>query len=293
MGFRTIVVKTGAKLECRLNSLIIRRESEIKVFIREINTLIIESTAVSLTSALLCELVKNNVKIIFCDENHNPHSEILPYYGVHNTSKRYKEQFLWNPEIKSLVWTKIIYLKILEQSLYLRERGFIEQAAMLDGYLLELRDGDSTNREGHAAKVYFNCLLGKDCSRNDENFINGCLNYGYSILLSAFNREIVANGYLTQIGIWHDNEFNEFNLACDLMEPFRVIVDRVAFDIKENDANFKKKLVNILNFKTETEGKTTTLDLALRTYVRSIIKILNTGEGEILYPDKIYIEDEL
>lgn len=293
MGFRIVIIKSRAKLECRLNSLIIRRESEQKIYIKEINTLIIESTAVSLTVSLLCELIKNDVKIIFCDEKHNPVSELLPYYGAHNTAKRYNEQFLWKTEIKQLVWAKVIYLKIMEQSEHLREKGFDAQATVLEGYLSELQSGDVSNREGHAAKVYFNCLLGKDHSRNEESFINTCLNYGYTILLSAFNREITASGYLTQIGIWHCNEFNEFNLACDLMEPFRITVDKVAFSLQTGDMDYKRKLINILNFQTDIDGKTTTLDLAIRIYVKSVLKLLNTGEGYISFPEKIYNKDEL
>jgi CRISPR-associated endonuclease Cas1 subtype II len=87
--------------------------------------------------------------------------------------------------------------------------------------------GDKTNREGHAAKVYFNALFGKDFSRKQLNDINAGLNYGYSIILSMFSREIVKNGCITQIGIKHSNYFNQYNLASDLMEPFRVIIDHV------------------------------------------------------------------
>ena len=94
------------------------------------------------------------------------------------------------------------------------------EAELLQGYLEEITYGDATNREGHAAKVYFNALFGKDFTRTDDLLINTALNYGYSILLSAFNREIVLNGYLTQLGLFHDNMFNRFNLASDLMEPF-------------------------------------------------------------------------
>ena len=94
MGFRTVIIKNRAKLEFRLNSLIVRGDTEKKIYIGEINTLIIQSTAVSLTASLLNELTKNNVKVIFCDEKCNPTSELLPYYGAHNTSRRYKEQFL-------------------------------------------------------------------------------------------------------------------------------------------------------------------------------------------------------
>ena len=94
MGFRTVIIKNRAKLEVRLNSLIVRGEQEKKVFLDEINTLIVQSTAVSLTASLLCELMRRNIKVIFCDEKHNPQSELLPYYGEHNTSKRYKEQIV-------------------------------------------------------------------------------------------------------------------------------------------------------------------------------------------------------
>ncbi len=293
MGFRTVIIKNRAKLEFRLNSLIVRGDTEKKIYISEINTLIIQSTAVSLTASLLNELTKNNVKVIFCDEKCNPVSELLPYYGAHNTSRRYKEQFLWDKEIKARIWRKIVQKKIEEQSSHLFDRGFIEQSEMLKEYALQVCDNDYTNREGHAAKVYFNCLLGIGNSRQGGGFVNGCLNYGYSVLLSAFNREITASGYLTQLGIWHDNEFNSFNLSCDLMEPFRVIVDRTALKIKEKDKEFKKKLANILNYKTYIGGKNTTFDLAIRQYARSVFQALGQNdENLIVFPEKI-IEDEL
>ena len=293
MGFRTVIIKNRAKLEFRLNSLIVRGDTEKKIYISEINTLIIQSTAVSLTASLLNELTKNNVKVIFCDEKCNPVSELLPYYGAHNTSRRYQEQFLWDKEIKARIWRKIVQKKIEEQSSHLFERGFIEQSEMLKEYALQVCDNDYTNREGHAAKVYFNCLLGIGNSRQGGGFVNGCLNYGYSVLLSAFNREITASGYLTQLGIWHDNEFNSFNLSCDLMEPFRVIVDRTALKIKEKDKEFKKKLANILNYKTYIGGKNTTFDLAIRQYARSVFQALGQNdENLIVFPEKI-IEDEL
>ena len=127
------------------------------------------------------------------------------------------------------------------------------QAEMLRNYADEIEDGDVTNREGHAAKVYFNTFLEE--GRRSESFINGCLNYGYAVLLSAFNREIVAAGYFTQLGIWHDNEFNNFNLASDLMEPFRPYVDRVALGIADGDREFKTKLTDILNYNVKIDGK--------------------------------------
>ena len=292
MGFRTVIIKSRAKLEFRLNSLIVRGDVEKKVFIDEINTLIVQSTAVSLTASLLCELVKRNIKVVFCDEKHNPQSELLPYYGAHNTSKRYKEQMLWGGDIKAKVWRKIIENKILGQAAHLLDCGFREQSELLYSYVPSVQDNDSTNREGHSVKVYFNCLLGIGNGRKTDGFLNGCLNYGYAVLLSAFNREIVAGGYLTQLGIWHDNEFNQFNLGCDLMEPFRVVVDRTAMRIQENDKDFKKKMVNILNYKTLIRGKNTTLDLAIRQYVKSVFYALQDGNEELLiFPEEITLDE--
>lgn len=289
MGFRTVIIKNRAKIESRLNHLVIRGEKETKIFIDEINTLIIQSTAVSLTAALLCDLIKNNVKIIFCDEKHNPQSELLPYYGAHNTSKRFKSQFKWSKKIKEIIWAEIIKEKIKKQALYLYELGFSEQARLLQSYIFQVQNNDCTNREGHAAKVYFNCILDNGNSRKDKNFLNGCLNYGYSILLSAFNREITASGYLTQIGIWHDNEFNQFNLACDLMEPLRVVVDKTAKSIPDGDKDFKKKMINILNYKTTIDDKNTTLDLAIRQYARSVFHALEENDEKlIVFPQNVF-----
>ena len=293
MGFRTVIIKNRAKLEVRLNSLIVRGEQEKKVFLDEINTLIVQSTAVSLTASLLCELMKRNIKVIFCDEKRNPQSELLPYYGAHNTSKRYKEQIAWKDEIKARVWCEIVKKKIEGQAQHLFDVGFIAQADLLRSYLCVVQDNDASNREGHAAKVYFNCLLGIGNSRKTGGFFNGCLNYGYAVLISAFNREIVSSGYLTQLGIWHDNEFNEFNLACDLMEPFRVVVDRTAMSIEEGDKEFKKKMVNILNYKTLIDGKNTTLDLAIRHFTKSVFRALEErDESLLIFPEKI-TQDEL
>ena len=294
MGFRTVIIKSRAKLETRLNYLVIRGEKEQKVFIDEINTLIVQSTAVSLTVALLRELTKRNIKVIFCDEKCNPTSELLPYYGAHNTSKRYKEQFLWKDDVKARIWKRIIEEKISAQVKLLHKKGFTTQSDMLTEYAREILPGDVSNREGHAAKVYFNAILGEGNSRRGGGRKNIYLNYGYTVILSAFNREIVASGYLTQIGIWHDNEFNEFNLSCDLMEPIRPIVDELMLMMDENDDEYKKKLVAILNVGVKMEGKSTTLDVAIRQYVKSFFRAMNMGdEKQLVFPKDAKVEYEL
>ncbi len=279
MSWRTVVIRSRAKLDYKMNYLVVRKlEETSKIFIDEIHTLIIESTAVSLTAALLNELTKNKVKIIFCDEKRNPSSELIGYYGSHDTSAKYRSQISWSQSIKEKVWTEIVREKIKNQSKLLKELGH-EEYVMLEEYYKQVELFDTTNREGHAAKVYFNALFGKGFSRSDEEPINSALNYGYAILLSAINREIVSMGYMTQFGLFHDNMFNQFNLSCDLMEPFRIFVDRkiISMNIGELDSKAKLRIIEAMNDTIDIDGQNMYFNNALKIYCKSVFDALNNS----------------
>lgn len=263
--------------------LVVRKDTTIKVHISEISVLIIESTAVAMTAALLSELIKKKVKVIFCDEKRNPISELIPYYGSHDTSLKVRTQMRWNDDIKAAVWTEIVTEKIRKQ----KENLFYfqkEEYSLLQQYMEEIEFGDVTNREGHAAKVYFNALFGKDFTRTDDSIINATLNYGYSIMLSVFNREIVANGYITQIGLFHDNMFNSFNLASDLMEPFRTIIDREVYrsGFTEFGRTEKLCLVNLLNQEVRLAGRVETVSNAIKIYCKRIFDALEANDVSLI-----------
>lgn len=155
---------------------------------------------------------------------------------------------------------------------------------LLYNYLDQLTILDETNREGHSAKIYFNTLFGMDFSREQDNDINIMLNYGYSILLSQFNKEIVANGCLTQLGIKHKNEFNPFNLSSDLMEPFRPIVDRLVYELREHtfNGNTKLQLLQLLNKKVVINDSSQYLPNAISIYVKSVIEALKNKDMNLI-----------
>lgn len=282
MGFRTIVIKKRSKLDLKMNYLVCRNDEETRIYIPEISNLIIESTAVSLTCALISELVKNNVKIIFCDEKHSPESELVGYNINYNNSKKISWQIQWKEDIKGKVWQKIIQNKILKQKEFLQELNYPKEAELLQLYQEDVELNDITNREGHSAKVYFNALFGFDFSRRDSHFVNSALNYGYAIILACFNREIVSNGYITQLGIWHHNEFNHFNLSCDLMEPFRILVDKKVYFLEDGDLNYKMKILEILDEKVKIDGKEQYLENAISQYCNSIFESLNKEDINLL-----------
>ena len=115
-----------------------------------------------------------------------------------------------------------------------------------------------------------------DFSRGEECAVNAALNYGYSIILSAFAREIVANGFSTQLGIFHDNIFNEYNLACDLMEPFRPFVDYIVYKMHPEKLEHDEKmlLTDILNRKVLIGGKIQYMTNAIKIYTKSVLDSL-------------------
>ncbi len=282
MGFRTIVISSRCKLEMKLNYLVCKGEETTRVFLDEISTLIIHSTAVVVTVSLLSELAKRNIKVIICNEKHNPIAEFLPYYGSYNNSYKLKQQISWNELIKMQVWTKIVVSKIINQAKHLKYLGKKEESERMLAFSKQIELNDATNREGHAAKLYFSTLFTNSWNRDCGDFYSKALNYGYTVLLSIFNREIVKIGYLTQLGIWHDNQFNDFNLSCDLIEPFRPVVDRIVYKLDKNDQNFKMKILKITEVKVSISGKLMFLENAIETYIRSVFSALNEGKPELV-----------
>ena len=283
MSWRVIVISKRAKLDLQLGYMVVRSEEVTKIVLSEISTILIESTAVSITTSLLSELSKRKIKVIFCDEKRNPSSELVSYYGSHDTSNKIRKQIAWKQNTKEAVWTEIVTEKIRKQKEILEILGK-EESELLSSYIKEITWNDGTNREGHAAKVYFNALFGLDFTRTVDNYINAGLNYGYSIILSAFTREIVANGYITQLGLFHDNMFNQFNLASDLMEPFRVLIDQKIFQMKliDFEHNEKMQLVDVLNQEVLIDGKKQYVNNAIKIYCKSVFDALNDDDSSLM-----------
>lgn len=284
MSWRVVVISQRSKLDLELNNMVVRQaDKTTKIFLEEIAVLMVESTAVALTSALLNALIKQKIKVIFCDETHNPSSELVPFYGSHDTSNKVFNQFNWCPNYCKVVWTEIIKEKIYQQSRHLEEVG-LQEWRLLSSYIDEVTLGDYTNREGHAAKVYFNALFGMGFSRSKDSSINAALNYGYSILLASINREICMNGYITQKGINHRGTTNPYNLGSDLIEPWRIIVDRYVFENRDKDftTEIKRDLVNLLNSKVMINDMRHTVLNGIKIYCRSVFDSINNEDIRFL-----------
>lgn len=284
MGWRTVVVNKNCKLSYKNDYLIIRSEQLQMIHLSEISTIIVENGMVSITSYLINELANKKIKLIFCDEKHNPSCEVMPYYGAFNTSKKILNQVNWNKNKKDEAWRQIVKYKIHNQAMLLKKLEISGYEKLLE-YEQQVENADKTNREGHAAKVYFNLLYGNDFFRGTGDNTNIALDYGYSILLSMLNREIVSKGYITQLGLNHKSEFNQFNLTCDLMEIYRPLIDEIVYKNREFafDKSFKYKLIDVSNRKVKIDNKEQYLANAVPIFITSVFDFLeNEEESKIL-----------
>lgn len=277
MAFRTVYVESPCKLSYKSGYMVIRKDDEtVKLHLSEVSSVVLQTMQVYISAYLMSELAKSKISLVISDEKHNPVGQYLPLYGAHNTSKRIVEQMGWGEPIKKRVWQRVVRDKIREQGRFLRERDYDEGRVLLS-IVPDVRSGDTTNREAQAARIYFTALFGKEFSRELDLPVNAALNYGYGILLSMVNREIVSRGFLSQVGICHKNEYNQFNLACDLMEPFRPAVDRLVVDYLSVafDKDVRKVLADLPNSRVEYRGGAYRFGSVVSQYVQQCLNALN------------------
>lgn len=285
MSWRIVEISSRAKLELKMNYLVVVKADAIKrIHLDEISVLIIENTGCSITASLLEALWTRKIDVIFCDCKHNPSAQLIPFSCKFESNARLYSQIKWRDDAKNSIWAEIVKAKIIKQAENIKsfdEEGYEK----LISYSKEVEPGDPTNREAQAAKVYFNRLYYPSFSRSEECFENAAMNYGYSIILSCMNRQIVEQGYSTQLGIFHKSTFNQFNLGCDLVEPFRPLVDRTVSKLpKDIELNQESRLalVQILNDEVIIDEHKTTVLNAMQIYAKSVLDALEDNDISLI-----------
>lgn len=277
MGWRSVIITQHAKLSYSAQMMRVQTGDGInQIPIEDIDTLLISTTQAVISAALISRLAQQNTKVIFTDFKNQPVCETVGYYPANRSLELLKKQMDWDEDRKQKLWTKIIRLKMLNQIKVLELRKIKFDDLLLEIEKLEI--GDPTNREAVVAQKYFPRLFNQDhFSRRESSAINAALDYGYSILLSSINKEIVADGYLTQLGIHHHSSENQFNLGSDLMECFRPIVDYWVSGQKFNELtpDVKYGLVDMLNVELKYDNKTMLLRNIIPKYVRKCVQYLN------------------
>lgn len=225
-AFKSVIIANDAKLSLKQNHLhISQSDNEANLYLKDLAFIILESPQITLTSALLSALAKHNVVLLSCDESHLPNGVFMPFLTHFQAALTAKEQLGAKPQTKAILWQRIVKNKIRNQAFVLREAGFEKEAGELENLAKNVRLNDGSYMESRAAALYFKTLFGSNFSRDELCFENSALNYGYAVVRAAVVRAVCVSGLVSWDGVKHSNAFNQFNLADDLIEPFRAFVD--------------------------------------------------------------------
>lgn len=289
MAWRVIGISNPARLSVKDNQLVIAQDESVNLPIEDIDALVIDSYGVTTTANLLTELATNGTSVVICDEKHLPASVLLSYSQHSRQAKVSRQQLAMGQALKKQLWRAIVVQKILNQAEVLRKFNYDPEP--LRKIASEVRSGDVDNRESLAARIYFSNLL-DDATRRKPTWYNAALNYGYALVRSHIARHIAARGLVASHGIFHRSELNSFNLADDLIEPYRAPVDDyilstvAPFHVGEPDAsltkNDRQKIVDVLNYSVIISDKNYTIKHAVERTVESFVQAIEAGESSAL-----------
>ena len=291
MAYRIVFIETDVTVRLKLNNMVLTRaDGDIWIPLDDISMVVLDNLNVTLTARILCSIAEHNISMVICNMEHLPIGFYSSYDNYSRVSKNIGYQINKSSEFYDTIWKIIVEHKIRNQKEVLELLGksdLVQQC--LEQYISEITEGDKTNREAHAAKLYFNELMQCSFSRGNEDILlNSGLDYGYAIIRAFIARMCVGYGLNTQLGIHHKNEYNRFNLVDDLIEPVRPFVDFYAFQLLDGEKYFKqehrKKLVNILNHKVIYKNKKMFVGNMIEDYVMQYAMLLAGKRQEICYP---------
>ena len=297
--WRTVIVTSGERLNIKDNWLVVSDgTSESRIPVDDIYSVVIENRAAMLSVSVLTTLTQAGAHIILCDEKHLHVTAALPINTHYRPFNVIKKQIEMTQEFKDLLWQKIVESKIHNQYLCLKYREVdISKCNEIDKLSHKVKPGDSTNREAVAARKFFVSLFGSTFRRTDEDVTNASLNYGYAIIRSCVAKTLAGFGFIGTVGIHHINETNPFNLADDIMEPLRPVVDM--WTDENCDMLFetltyqnRKCLIDLPNQIILQSGKRMRIRYAIETYVKSLVSAINNNDVALLeVPELIPFDD--
>lgn len=289
---QTLVFRNPAELSLRNGQLVIyqkQEEREVTRPIEDIGVIVIESQMVKATIPLLNALTDNNVSVILCDAHSMPHSMLMSLEGNKTLQETYRFQVEASLPVKKRAWQQIVESKIKNQSALLTKLE--KDGKVLRPYYMNVKSGDSDNREGGAARIYWGMMFEPGFRREREGMPpNNLLNYGYAILRAAVTRALLSSGLYPAFGIFHRNRYNAFPLADDVMEPYRPYVDEIVYHTYYDGAHsaltpeVKETLQRVLFADVQMGNQTRPLEVALSFTTASLAKLLKGEERDLNLP---------
>lgn len=285
------MISRPAKLRREHFSLAIEQEETAFVPFEDIAIIVLNHREIQLTHPVLSACADYGIGLYATGDNHQPNGVFLPFLAHSRTTRLMRKQMDIPRPLAKQAWANIIRRKIENQTAVLRfcAKNGVDR---MDSYARRVRSGDTENLEGQAAAFYFTQLFGQGFYRAEERWANAALDYGYAVLRGAIARGLVAHGMHPPIGLFHASEQNAFNLADDLIEPFRPLVDlhvakNPAFTEGDLAPQDKAALVALLNVDVGMpQGKMSVLS-AIEYAVESLVRLFEQGDSELELPTLI------
>jgi CRISP-associated protein Cas1 len=287
-----LTLKNGQMCYCALTD---DNQPERIVALEDIGFVILENQSIIITTALMQAFLKNNTAVVVCDETHHPCAMLQNFDGNTTHSETLRYQIEAGLPLKKRMWKDIVTAKIKNQAQLLELCG-VRGAERLKSYAAGVKSGDSGNREGQAARYYWNQLFGhlRFKRERDGAMPNALLNYGYAILRAAAARALVCSGLYCAIGIHHHNRYNSFCLVDDFMEPYRPFVDRMVHQfVKENGLmepitpDIKRGLLEVLTCDTVFEKRRRPLMIGLSESSAALVRCFKNERRTLCFPTLI------
>ena len=277
MGWRIVYIEESESVGSYLDNVKIKRASdEILIPYKDIHTLLIDNYKTNLTTNFLIKCAENKINLIICGLEHLPIAHVMPISGNAQLPMILKKQIEWKENTKQILHKVIIKGKINnQQQVLIKHTKDNEVIKKLQQFANEVLDGDTTNREGLAAKMYFRELFGKDFIRFSDDVINYALNYGYTIMRTQISKVLISKGLNPSLGIFHRGITNEFNLSDDIIEVFRPIVDDYVYQNMMNKGIFTRndrmELIKLTTKNMKYKNQNNTFLNVINAYVSDII----------------------
>lgn len=295
MGYRNIFLVNAVRLSVKNEQLLIDNGEVVKVPLEDIECIVCDSLQVNVTSYLLMKFNEYSITFFVTNKSHHPCGVFLPINKHSRHLSVLKKQIEMKMPAKKKLWKQIIIQKIENQATVLQLNG-IKEWQSVDNMKLMVKSGDSTNIEAVAANKYFRLLFGSKFTRGQKNIINSCLNYGYAILRSTIEKNLIVYGYEPSLGLFHKSTLNNFNLADDFIEPFRPLVDLFVkkfvenSDYEEINTLLKAQLVNLLSNDVIVDNKLYACSKAIELSIQSLSGFLSENRNNLILPYIIDLE---
>lgn len=289
------------RLHTQLEQLVLdtdNNEKRLSIPLDDVAVLVISHPQASFTHSALSKLSSRNGTLIVCDEKHQPVGMLMPLQGHHLQCERFITQANVKEPKRKRLWQQIVKAKIKAQSILIKRMRGSDYG--LKKLVERVRSGDPENIEAAASRRYWKYLFGdnrfrRDRTRNDYNIH---LNYGYAVLRAITSRAVCAAGLHPALGLHHHNRYDSFPLASDLMEPFRVIVDKAVVLYSEKDVNHspefdkaaKEFILSAFSKHLKIDGEWKTIFNTIARTASSLSQVFMGQRNNLLLP-KIYLED--